>query len=1414
MGNKKSSKDILKQRKVRKTAKPARAKKMVCHKPKFLVLSVKESDAKIENIAIRKVATNRLPIMFGGFNFNNNKFKILKNPAAAVALLLFVVLASFFVSPQYKAKPAPEVKAAAIKKTSEIITGNPVAWTALVRRSDINLNHYLLKLPKSASNIKITIVSAKQAENILSAKPKQELSLKQRQQIAIATSNSVGKQVKTPLSHKASEGQAKSFFARITTFLLAGLSDAVSRTTVTTTQAEDTGTALTTDSTLVDLSAQAPQPSPPPSPDATAEQSDFVKVDYETPAPVITEQATDTGKLVTVSAPTETPDQPQLTDVLASTKIPRLFKVGQESKIHIKWKNPSTSSGQAIAGEQEMVFKAYDTDKDGYLDYVEWTVPHLSTQIFDIIFISKAFQLDASQNITADIYDTVAHQDNVWANVPSGNYVRFTFESQLNNTKNIDIYAKPSAPSSDGAIAVAVEVYPVYTDADGNQTEGPLVAVFPTIDHADTYHANLANLSTNTDIFDFKIINASVDLDYVQDAGAVTLTINNSATTCTGGPDWTTSASCNVNITDIQNDLNAGTSVSFTATGDGSGAHIVVSNAFSKTAGGDATVSMYAGDSGSGNITVNAAISSTVGKLNMLFNADRGAVSSGYINIGAAITSNGGNITMGGGSGTISAGSGFAVGNSGQVRGVLINNVTVAAGGGNIIVNGQGYNTTTDGNNGVLVTGASGAFTTTGAGTINVTGNGAGNTSSGANSGVFMTSASVISTVSGALTVSGTGGGVNSAGYSNSGVTLTWGSSITSSGGVITITGNGGGGSNSDQNQGVHIGGGSSGVISNTGSGVINITANGGGGGGTNSGWDYGLYIGLGGVISTVNGNLTVSATGGGAGSRTNNYGVYVESTGTIKTTGSGNLSVTGIRGGGATASNYGVYLAVANSLQTTSTGAITVTADTIFLTEANDINSVGNLTIKPYTATSTVGIGAGAGTLALTDTYLGYLTWGASSILTIGSATAGNITINTASALLDSRVAFLTGGSYDVQAGTIGAVLGGTGVALTKSTAGTVTLSGANTFTGGVTLNSGQLNINNASALGTVAGTFTINGGTIDNTSAGSISTLNYPIALNGDFTWAGSTKSLYFGTGAITPNASRTITCNNAGVWLGFNGVIGGGAINLTKAGAGTLILYGASTYTGTTTVLAGTLIAGTNTLSGLAGAFGNATSDILLGNTTGSDSASLVILGAYTVGRNITVQSGSSGTAYIYSRNDSAIFSGNITLNKDVSLRSNNASYTTTFSGIISGGYNVNIVSNNPGTVTLSNANTYTGTTTISAGTLQVGNANALGTGSVAISGGTLVANNDFNVGGSWTYTSGGWTHNNHTVTFTSTALGNTITTGAQAFYGLTMNGTGGAWTLQDNLTATFGWFHAHLHRFVDTGGEWEYKQFKFQ
>jgi outer membrane biosynthesis protein TonB len=99
---------------------------------------------------------------------------------------------------------------------------------------------------------------------------------------------------------------------------------------------------------------------------------------------------------------------------------------------------------------EEINFTAYDLDEDGMIDYIEWEVLHLSNQTYEIIYITKAEHLDENYTFIEDVYEEVKEKDDNWSKViPNNNYVRVTFEQELDNTKDITIYARVKDDCSD-----------------------------------------------------------------------------------------------------------------------------------------------------------------------------------------------------------------------------------------------------------------------------------------------------------------------------------------------------------------------------------------------------------------------------------------------------------------------------------------------------------------------------------------------------------------------------------------------------------------------------------------------------------------------------------------------------------------------------------------------------------------------------------------------------------------------------------------------------------------------------------------------------------------------------------------------------------------------------------------------------
>jgi fibronectin-binding autotransporter adhesin len=278
----------------------------------------------------------------------------------------------------------------------------------------------------------------------------------------------------------------------------------------------------------------------------------------------------------------------------------------------------------------------------------------------------------------------------------------------------------------------------------------------------------------------------------------------------------------------------------------------------------------------------------------------------------------------------------------------------------------------------------------------------------------------------------------------------------------------------------------------------------------------------------------------------------------------------------------------------------------------------------------------------------------------------------------------------------TISDVIQGSG-GIDKTDLGTLVLAGANTYSGGTTVSSGTLSISSDTNLGNASGALTFNGGTL--------------------LTTAGLTS-------ARTVNLAGSGTIDNGGNSDTFSSAIGGSGA-LTSAGSGTLILTADNTYTGGTTISAGTLQLGNG---GTSGSVTGAITDNAALVVNRSDTVTLpgVISGSGTLtqaGTGTTILASdntytggttvSAGTLQLGNGGTSGSVVGAITDNAALVV---NRSDTVTLPGVISG--SGTLTQAGTGTTILASDNTYTGGTTVSAGTLQLGNGGTSGSVTGAI------------------------------------------------------------------------------------------------
>ena len=275
-------------------------------------------------------------------------------------------------------------------------------------------------------------------------------------------------------------------------------------------------------------------------------------------------------------------------------------------------------------------------------------------------------------------------------------------------------------------------------------------------------------------------------------------------------------------------------------------------------------------------------------------------------------------------------------------------------------------------------------------------------------------------------------------------------------------------------------------------------------------------------------------------------------------------------------------------------TGTLTMENNTMLFAGA-DALTVGNAVTLGGAATLDTGANAftlsgaidgegslsksGAGTLVLT---------GVNSYTGGTAVTAGTLQGNTASLQGD-----ITNNAVVVfdqaTAGAYAGAMSGSG-SVTKQGAGTLTLTDANSYSGGTTVSEGKLSVGNNSSLGT--GSLTMGNNT----------------------TLSAGVDGLTVGN-AVTLDGGATVdTATNAFM---LSGAIGGTG-SLTKSGSGALALTGANSYTGGTTVSEGKLSVGNNSSLG--------TGSLTMGNNTtlATGVEGLTVGNAVTLGGATTVMS----------------------------------------------------------------------------------------------------------------------------------------------------------------------------------------------
>jgi autotransporter-associated beta strand protein len=558
------------------------------------------------------------------------------------------------------------------------------------------------------------------------------------------------------------------------------------------------------------------------------------------------------------------------------------------------------------------------------------------------------------------------------------------------------------------------------------------------------------------------------------------------------------------------------------------------------------------------------------------------------------------------------------------------------------------------------------------------------------------------------------------------------------------------------------------GQIETGGSGKIKLLGRGGDDASTTQ--HYGVWIKHFAIVDSLArpsaGSITIVGTGGNASD--DSAGFRIDSA-TVSTSLS-DLSITGV----ATAANGsledGIRLTLGGTVRAFTSGILTLTgtpsvptdgtigvgfrltngsvqapqvvvaSDRVDITPGSLAGAgllTGSVSLRPITDGTSIDLGSTTDTaphtLELSNTELGAIS---AAIINVGSTSSGMFTVSAPisrgasftstinlTAGTNRNLVFTGSGSLDAENGNFTLLTNSSGTGAILSGPAVVDVTGAN-----VSLTAGS------GGIGTSGNPFTILATNLNSTTGGNgnqflsasgsttidatgLSAGSGMIELDGGTFSLGGSERINDATKLGVNGATFAIGANNEtvdGLTLASGGVMGGtlisattyqtqsgsisailaGSVGLTQTTSGITTLSGANTYSGDTTINDGTLKLGASAVIPDGASKGN----VVFNPASGTATLDLNGFGETING----LASSGAGSSIV----DNSVAGGPFTL----TVGANNA--TSTFSGVIKNSTaTMNLAKSGTGTLTLSGANSYSGTTIIAQGTLSATGGNAI-------------------------------------------------------------------------------------------------------